>query len=170
MAAACLTDTLGRGGRVSGPALSSPDSSRPPLSYVTFLPSTSLKKSGHFTVSRERKMTDVFSTNAQIMQGRETRDTEGPGQQTSWLDGFSSRPAFSHTVSTVGGLGCGARERQHLSVSLTCFWKRPLGMWRLGVGRTGKCLLLVTQAHSRRLPCFIRYRAISISAFTLLAS
>lgn len=50
------------------------DHSRSPLgSFVTSLLSSILQRSGHLTVSREGELTDVVSSNAEIMQGRETR-------------------------------------------------------------------------------------------------
>lgn len=62
----------------SGPwaAPSRLDHSRPLGSFVTSLLSSILQRSGRLTVSREGELTDVVSSNAEIMQGRETRRKE----------------------------------------------------------------------------------------------
>lgn len=50
------------------------DHSRSPLgSFITSLLSSILQRSGRLTVSREGELTDVVSSNAEIMQGRGTR-------------------------------------------------------------------------------------------------
>lgn len=63
----------------------------------------------------------------------EKPDADGPGQQTSWLEGFSPRPALKATQGLVGQIWMwcvGERAPVHLLGD--AFVKEAAGYWEAG--------------------------------------
>lgn len=76
-------------------------------------------------------------------------DTKGPGQETSWLDGFSQRPVHKTILRPrVGRLGCGANRGAPVCLLGDAFVKEATRYQEAG-GEEAREMLMATQNFPR---------------------